>query len=67
MYPNSAISAGEMTIIAVVMVACLAVWIVSVYIAARPPRRQHQAVSMSLGQSPAPGATAAEAAEPKAA
>jgi hypothetical protein len=41
-----------MTIIAVVMVVCLAIWIASVYIAARPPRREHAAATTSLGQSP---------------
>jgi hypothetical protein len=67
MYPNSALSAGEMAIIAVVTVACLAVWIASVFIAARPPRRQHGAVTASLGQGPAITAAAGEAAERKAA
>lgn len=36
-YPNSAISAGAMTAIAVVMVGVLTFWLVMVYIAAREP------------------------------
>lgn len=53
MYPNSAISAGEMAIIAVVVVACLAVWIVSVFIASRPSRRDRGVAAAPLGQRPA--------------
>jgi hypothetical protein len=43
MYPNSALSAGELAIIAVVAVLCLAFWIGSVFVAARPPRRRASA------------------------
>jgi len=32
-YPNSAISTGAMLVIALVMVGCLAFWLVSVYLA----------------------------------
>jgi hypothetical protein len=55
MYPNSALSAGQLALIAVVAVLCLAIWIGGVFVAARDPRRresgagtaslpQHQAV-----------------------
>jgi heme/copper-type cytochrome/quinol oxidase subunit 2 len=40
-YPNSDISAGAMTVIAVVMVAVLVFWLVMVYVAAREPERKH--------------------------
>jgi hypothetical protein len=40
MYPNPALSAGEMAIMAVVPVLCLAIWLVSVFVAAREPRRR---------------------------
>jgi len=38
-YPNSDISAGAMTAIAVVAVAALACWLIMVYVAAREPRK----------------------------
>lgn len=41
-YPNSDISVGAMTAIAVVMVAVLAFWLVAVYVAAREPRAGHK-------------------------
>jgi heme/copper-type cytochrome/quinol oxidase subunit 2 len=41
-YPNSDISAGAMTAVAVVMVAVLVFWIVMVYVAAREPKREHK-------------------------
>jgi hypothetical protein len=59
MYPNSNISAGEMAIIAVVTAMCLAAWIVSVFIAARPPRRNQHAAATPLSHASA----ATEAAE----
>jgi hypothetical protein len=40
MYPNSALSAGQLAIIAVVAVVCLAIWIGGVFVAAREPRRR---------------------------
>jgi hypothetical protein len=40
MYPNSALSAGQLAIIAVVAVLTLAIWIGAVFIAARDPRRR---------------------------
>jgi hypothetical protein len=39
-YPNSDISAGAMTAIAVVMVAVLIFWLAAVYVAAREPERK---------------------------
>jgi hypothetical protein len=41
-YPNSDISAGAMTAIAVVMVAVLVFWLVAVYVAAREPERERK-------------------------
>jgi len=41
-YPNSDISVGAMTAIAVVMSAVLAFWIIMVFVAAREPRRAHE-------------------------
>jgi hypothetical protein len=38
MYPNPALSAGQLAIIAVVAVVSLAIWIGSVFVAAREPR-----------------------------
>jgi hypothetical protein len=43
MYPNPALSAGEMAIIAVVAVLTLAIWIGCVFVAAREPRRRDSA------------------------
>jgi hypothetical protein len=39
MYPNSALSAVQLTIMAVVVVASLAAWLTLVLLAARDPRR----------------------------
>jgi hypothetical protein len=53
MYPNSALSAGQLAIIAVVAALCLAFWIGSVFVAARPPRRRASAAgTVSLPQHP---------------
>jgi hypothetical protein len=40
MYPNSALSAGQLALIAVVAAVCLAIWIGGVFVAARDPRRR---------------------------
>jgi hypothetical protein len=40
MDPNSALSAGQLAIIAVVPVLMLAIWLISVFVAAREPRRR---------------------------
>ena len=54
MYPNSALSAGQLALIAVVAVLCLAIWLTSVFVAAREPRRRESgAGTASLPQSPA--------------
>jgi len=38
MYPNPALSAWQMTIMAVVPVVALTVWLIAIYVAAREPR-----------------------------
>jgi hypothetical protein len=53
MYPNSALSAGQLALIAVVAAFCLAIWITSVFIAAREPRRDSSAGTKTLPQRPA--------------
>ena len=54
MYPNSALSAGQLAIIAVVPVLCLAIWLIGVFVAARDPRRRGSgAGTTSLPQHPA--------------
>ena len=40
MYPNSALSAGQLALIAVVAVLCLGIWLTSVFVVARDPRRR---------------------------
>jgi hypothetical protein len=40
MYPNSALSAGQLALIVIVPVLCLAIWLVGVFVAARDPRRR---------------------------
>jgi hypothetical protein len=54
MYPNSALSAGQLALIAVVAVVCLAIWLGSVFVAAREPRRRESSAgTASLPQTPA--------------
>jgi hypothetical protein len=54
MYPNSALSAGQLAIIAVVAVLTLAIWIIGVFLAAREPRRRETgAGTASTPQHPA--------------
>jgi hypothetical protein len=54
MYPNSALSAGELALIAVVPVLCLAIWLIGVFVAARDPRRRDSGTgTASLPQHPA--------------
>ena len=50
MYPNSALSAGQLAIIAVVAVLALAIWIGGVFVAAREPRHR----GSSVGTTPLP-------------
>jgi hypothetical protein len=53
MYPNSALSAGQLAIIAVVATLSLAVWLTSVFVAAREPRHRGSNAGMtSLPQHP---------------
>jgi hypothetical protein len=54
MYPNSALSAGQLALIAVVAAVCLVIWIGGVFVAAREPRRrQSSAGTTPLPQHPA--------------
>ncbi len=54
MYPNSALSAGQLALVAVVPVLCLAIWLIGVFIAARDPRRRESvAGTTSLPEHPA--------------
>jgi hypothetical protein len=51
MYPNSALSAGQLAIIAVVATLSLAIWLICVFAAAREPRqRTSNAETTSLPQ-----------------
>jgi hypothetical protein len=43
-YPNSALSAGQLAIMAVVVVASLAAWLILVFLASRQPRDTSAAV-----------------------
>ena len=53
MYPNSALSAGQLALIAIVPVLCLAAWLIGVFVAARDPRRRETgAGTASLPQHP---------------
>jgi hypothetical protein len=45
MYPNSALSAGQFALIAVLPVLMLAFWIIAVFVAAREPRRRDSAAT----------------------
>lgn len=51
-YPNSALSAGQLAIIAIVPVLSLAVWLILVFVADREPRRRGAAGTTSLPQQP---------------
>ncbi len=54
MYPNSALSAGQLAIIAVVAIVCLAFWLGAVFVVAREPRRRDSgAGTASPSQHPA--------------
>ncbi len=45
MYPNSALSAGQLAVMAVVVAVSLAAWLIAVFLAARQPRGTSAAVS----------------------
>jgi hypothetical protein len=51
-YPNSALSAGQLAIFAVVVVASLAAWLILVFAADRQPRHRGAAGTASLPQQP---------------
>jgi hypothetical protein len=46
-YPNSALSAGRLAIIAIVPVLSLAAWLIAVFVANREPRRRGAAGTTS--------------------
>ena len=48
--PNSALSAWQLAIMAVVIVASLAAWLIAVYLADREPRRHDRAGAGSPGK-----------------
>jgi membrane protein implicated in regulation of membrane protease activity len=45
MNPNSALSAWQLAVMAVVPVAALAVWLIAIFLAARQPRGRAQAAA----------------------
>ena len=47
MYPNSALSIWQLTIMAVVPVVLLFAWLIAIYVASREPARQDLAVAGS--------------------
>jgi hypothetical protein len=51
-YPNSALSAGELAIIAIIPVLALAAWLILVFAADRHPRQRTTAGATSLPQQP---------------
>ena len=66
-YPNSAVSAWQLAIIAVVPVLALAAWLIAVFVAARQPRRHAAAAITPLPQQPRAGEQQHEEPERKAA
>jgi hypothetical protein len=52
LYPNSALSAGQLAIMAAVPVVVLAVWLIMVYAAAREPRHRDAARTTRAPQQP---------------
>jgi membrane protein implicated in regulation of membrane protease activity len=55
MYPNSALSAWQLAIVAVVPLAALVAWLTAIFLAAREPRRH----DLAAAGSPTESATAA--------
>jgi hypothetical protein len=49
MYPNTALSAWQLAIMAMVPVTALAVWLTAIFLAAREPRRD-RATAVSPGE-----------------
>ncbi len=64
MYPNSALSAWQLAIIAVVAVGTLAIWLAAVYLAAREPRGYDQAAAGSPAETVAAGTGSRSPAKP---
>jgi cytoskeletal protein RodZ len=62
-YPNSALSAWQLAVMAVVAVTALAVWLAAVYLAAREPRPDRSAAASS-GTSAAAGTPPARTTPP---
>jgi membrane protein implicated in regulation of membrane protease activity len=57
-YPNSALSAWQLAIMAVVVVACLSAWLIAVFLADREPRHDRAAAA---SPAEAAGTTATDA------
>jgi len=51
-YPNSALSAGQLAVIAIVPVLSLAAWLILVFVADRQPRHRRAAGTTSLPEQP---------------
>ena len=51
-YPNSALSAGQLVLIAVVPVLAMAAWLILVFVADRQPRHRRAAGTTSLPEQP---------------
>jgi len=66
-YPNSALSAGQLAIFAVVVTASLAAWLILVFAADRQPRHRGATGSTSLPQQPPAAEQEREQPAPKAA
>jgi len=64
MYPNPALSAWQMTIMAVVPVVALTVWLIAIYVAAREPSRQNLEVAGSPAEPAAAGTGSRSPAKP---
>ena len=62
-YPNTALSAGQFALIVVIPVLLLAVWLISVFVAARQPQHHGAAETTSLRQEP--GASEQEYEQPE--
>jgi hypothetical protein len=65
MYPNSALSAWQLAIVAVVPVMALAGWLTAIFLAARGPRRDRAAVAAPDAALPSPIQGAAELSPPR--
>jgi len=66
-YPNSALSAGQLAMVAVVVVLSLAAWLILVFAADRQPRHRAAAATTSLPELPPAREEDREQAVPKAA